>query len=284
MLAVEFTKIAIIESLKEPYKSGSDLKGYIEGLNQEYLPYVPPIYYFSVINKDEFKCAINSLIAESSQKGENFILHLEIHGLDDLSGIGFKDTSTLSWEELGKILVPLNRAMGFNLLVCMATCFGSNLLKVVKPCKPGPCLAVIGPTESTDGSELLQHYRHFYRELLDNLDLVNAFKYLTSARLEKGGFICKTADIWFEEVIMDHMNGYYLDEEILDERVNEIMLALPQEYNYLKKDVIVDIIKTITKNYIKKSFETFFMAQDIPENSNRFHDTLKKIEVKTNLV
>lgn len=280
---VEFTKIAIIESLTESFKSGVQLKGYIEGLKEEYLEYVPPVCLYSVENIDEFKSVICSLIAESKQQDEQFILHLEVHGLNDQSGICFKNGSKLSWEDLGIILVPLNCVMGFNLLVCMASCFGINLLKVVKPSKPAPCLAVIGPTDITNGPELLQHFRNFYRELLNELDLVQAFKHLTQKSLDQGGFICKTADIWFFEVMMDSINGYYFDNELLDIRVDEIIQALPSCYKEIERGLVKEIIKATTINYIKKSFNNFFMIQDVPKNYDRFSQVIEIIKNKIKL-
>lgn len=60
-----------------------------------------------------------------------YCVHVVAHGTSDKKGIAIGATDVLEWRDFGRSLVPINRAMGGQLIVNMTTCFGIHALKSV---------------------------------------------------------------------------------------------------------------------------------------------------------
>jgi hypothetical protein len=240
MPSIEFTKIFILESLKQSdFKSGYELKQALNGYSAEGI-HVPHIDYQEVDDYHTFKNAIQELTLKSSLHNDKFILHIECHGNQD--GIFLKNDDFISWHELSCLLVELNKAMGFNLLLCIGGCYGGYALQMVKCFKPSPCMAIAGPSDEVFPDELLNRYRSFYRELLTNLNLVGAFRRLSDRPLCNGGFLCQTADVWFKKQILDNV-GLFEDADIIDARVEDIFEKIPLEHrSFITKDIIKNAV------------------------------------------
>ena len=125
-----FDRVVVFQSLQpHEFKSGTELKLYLEGLSEDSSHPIPiELYEFSDLIgfKQQLLVLCNSI-----ELGQHPILHLEMHGLADASGLVFSDNSKITWSDLQPILAELNMASGFNLLVCVATCFGGDRKSVV---------------------------------------------------------------------------------------------------------------------------------------------------------
>ena len=197
MSSFSFSKVSIIQALDPgEFESGTELGKYIDGLRDD-RPTVPQVELINVKGREEFLRVIDTLVEEADRTDDCPILQIEMHGWEDKTGLAFPDDSSLSWPELSTPLARLNKATGFNLLVCMSACFGGHSLSFVRPHMPSPCFALIGPTHSVDPAELLGSFRALYRELLIKLDANAALVRLHAHGLEEGGFVTVTADDWF---------------------------------------------------------------------------------------
>ncbi|PYE18362.1 hypothetical protein C7410_12264 [Paraburkholderia silvatlantica] len=276
MSSFRFSKVAIIQSLDPgEFETGTELGQSIEGLRDDDVV-VPEVELINVKGRDEFLHAVEKLTIEAQQSDIAPILQIEMHGWEDKSGLAFPDDSSLTWQELSDPFARLNKATGFNLLVCMSACFGGHSLSFVKPDGPSPCFGLIGPTHSVSPSELLGGFRSFYRELITTLDVNAALAKLHAHKLQEGGYINITAEQWFFWIADGYLKTYCTQER-LQARAKAITDQIKNEgkaLNDAQLAAVAQLGKTLATNFLNRRFPTFFMVDAIPENTARFGKSL----------
>lgn len=276
MSSFSFSKIAIIQSLDSgEFESGTQLGAYIDGLREDH-PDVPQVELINVKGRDDFLQVIDKLAKEAERNDDCPILQIEMHGWEDKSGLAFPDDSSLSWPELSTPLARLNKATGFNLLVCMSACFGGHSISFVRPHDPSPCFALVGPTHAANPGELLGSFRALYRELLITLDAGAAMAKLHAHGLKEGGFVTTTADDWFFQLAEGYLRTHCTKER-LKTRADAIVERLRSQGKMLSASdlsAIDEIGKSLASSYFDRLFPKFFMLDDIPENQVRFEGSL----------
>jgi hypothetical protein len=129
-----------------------------------------------------FRRAIKNLEVDAHEKGLRPILHLEVHGLGDKSGLLFHPSGdTMKWDELGDLTRELNRATKNNLLVVMAVCHGYSAILATDIKKLTPFCILIGPEGEITNQELLRGCGPFYRGLLEDGSLTDAVMHLPAS-------------------------------------------------------------------------------------------------------
>jgi|EndMetStandDraft_7_1072992.scaffolds.fasta_scaffold22285_2 hypothetical protein len=278
MSSFKFSTIVIIQSLDPgDFKSGTELGKYIDGLRVDH-PAVPNVELIEVSGRDEFLQTIDRLRVEAEQSGDCPILQIEMHGWEDKSGIAFPDDSSLNWKELSQPLASLNRATGFNLLVCMSACFGGHSLSFVRPGGSSPCFALIGPTHSVNAGDLLGSFRALYRELLITLDANAALAKLRTHGLSQGGFVTVTAEEWFFKLADGYLREH-CTEERLKARAKKLTDEMTREgktLNTAQQAAMLQIGEQLAISFLDRRFPEFFMVDAIPSNQARFGDSLAK--------
>ena len=99
-----FDRVVVFQSLQpHEFKSGTELKLYLEGLSEDSSHPIPiELYEFSDLIgfKQQLLVLCNSI-----ELGQHPILHLEMHGLADASGLVFSDNSKITWSDLQPIQI-----------------------------------------------------------------------------------------------------------------------------------------------------------------------------------
>lgn len=277
------TRVVIIESLDpnnpNDFKSGSELQLYLAGLADDN-PHVIPAVLHKISSEREFRTQLRELIRLAKDEGDKPILHIETHGYDNKSGIVFFDGSDCLWEDLKPMLLELNEATGFNLLVCFASCFGAWSLEMIRPMDPAPCRCLVGPSELSNGPELLGAFRAFYRPILVDQDFNAGAQALASWPLQKGYFLVKIAEDWFYEVIEG-----YLTRDCTKERMNERAKIIQSKIldSGISIEAITQIGRDRSQSLIDNYFRKFFMVDRIAENSARFEDGLQEAKKRAKI-
>lgn len=282
MSTFNFSKVVIIESLEpDEFESGTVLSQYINGLREDN-PDAPPAELTQVEGCNDFLAKIHELTLAVQNDGDFPILHIEMHGCSDKTGLAFPDGSSLSWNGLANALASLNNAMYLNLVVCISTCFGGHFVGSINPMGSAPCFALIGPTHKANGPELLGSFRGFYRELLTTLDTRAALEALYSHRLNQGGFVTTSAEDWFFKLA----KGYLLRDctpSRLRERADKIIEELNQEGKAVSAEQRIAIEKigeTMAMVFLDRIFPRFFMIDSIPANAQRFANSLARAKAE----
>lgn len=280
MPGFSFTRVVIIESLSSGFMSGTHLRDYLGGL-AEVNERAPPIDYYSVQSVEQFGELIRMLTTEARTYGEQYILHIETHGFEDATGIVFANNSYILWEDLGPLLSSLNRETQFNLLVCVAACFGAHFLGQLNATSPAPCCAIIGPTEITDGPELLGRFRGFYRQLFSTLDLTAAVTALLQDDLHKGGFLVQTAEDWFMKLVVGYVETK-CTKEVMEQRASCIRAQALAEGKEITIEQCIEYGKKRNREFISDYSKIYFMIDVVPENAVRYADSLSQAQLRIN--
>jgi len=271
-----FDRVVVLQSLQpHEFKSGTELKLYLEGLSEDSSHPIPiELYEFSDLIGFKQQLLV---LRNSIESGQHPILHLEMHGLADASGLVFSDNSKITWSDLQPILAELNMASGLNLLVCVATCFGGHSLSMVNPTSPSPCFAIIGPIKSISGPELLQAFRGFYRILFESLDAKLALKELLGSRILESGFIGRSSEEWYLYLAKRFLEGYCKNHETGQEL--DAADSDKEDLNALGffggRD---QLNREKYRNFTSQIFNRFFMVDDIPDCAQRFESTRLEAE------
>ncbi|WP_041653945.1 hypothetical protein [Achromobacter xylosoxidans] len=277
-----FSKVTIIESLKPTdFKSGTSLCESINGLREDN-PEAPLAELETVQGCDGFLAKIRELTLSARDNDEFPILHIETHGWGDKSGLAFADGSSLGWDDLAQSLGLLNEATRFNLVVCVAACFGGHFVGSIKPTAPAPCFALVGPTHTVLPDELLRSFRDFYRALLTTPTAPAALQALLAHRLTVGGFLTTSVEDWFFKLADAYLRNDCTPER-LKERAEKIIEQLKRESKTVNSEQQAEIEKigeTLAFGFLDRRFSEFFMIEEIPENADRFAASLAKAKAQ----
>ncbi|MXX38137.1 MAG: hypothetical protein F4Z85_08750 [Gemmatimonadetes bacterium] len=92
------------------------------------------------------------------------VLHFAGHG--NKQGIELSQREFITWADLRKLLIPVNKRVGGVLFVCMSCCEGlSAIQSVMSMEQDDPCIAVVGTEASLTIAETSVAYATFYHQL-----------------------------------------------------------------------------------------------------------------------
>lgn len=153
------------------------------------------------INKRAFEAALQVGLTEAMAEASNLIpmLHISAHGFND--GIQLSSGEIIQWLELRELLIPINKALNGNLIVCMSTCEGyAGSQMAMVDSDDHPFFALIGNGSKPTWPETTVAFSTFYH-LIANVryvsDAVEAMCvssgnnnfYLTTAEESKQGYL-----------------------------------------------------------------------------------------------
>jgi hypothetical protein len=125
-------------------------------------------------------------------QGQIPIIHISCHGAE--SGIQLSNNEVINWEELSKLLAPLNKALNGSLLLCMSSCKGFAACKMaMRVDEPdSPFFAVVGSSGEPTWSDTAVAYASFYHLIAKGALIVDAVKAMNVAT-GVGNFVQTTA-------------------------------------------------------------------------------------------
>lgn len=271
------SRVVIVESLKSnEVKTGQITADFIRSLDSVAATGIP-IEYHDCDGVRDFSELLKNLTGDATRTHNFPLLHVECHG-DDLSGLYFRDKSSVSWSELSDLLVTLNKATRFNLISVFSACYGAYFLSRLSAVDPSPCYAMLAPTEAIWSPEILGTFREFYSELFNSMDAGRAMSTISNRTIQEGAWMPLLAESWYEDVVTN-----YVDQQCTK---HEMKVRSLRTHKALRASGIASNIHSIKQGLIQgnrenltgKFFERYFMVNDIPENANRFLSTKKRLE------
>lgn len=267
-----FDSIIIIESLpKNESQTGLILKRDTLltqcNLNSTALSHVEcnnRVHFFRFFEKleDNLKLHDNSIIGGGA---ECPILHFEIHGAGDKSGLVLKNNEHINWFEFDECCRRINRITKNNLHVVLSVCNGYYSVSKAILSKLTPYYALIAPPIEISVAEIVTIFPHFYRKLFSSGELTEASEEVKqSCRL----FHC-------ESVLMEIMAHYFISHcegDALELRVNSVLSKLLNKNSGTAqipdKKKIYEALKPSEETFEK--YKTEFLMSDFTENKDRF--------------
>ena len=151
-------KIFVLESLRvgDP-KTGEFIHNFLDskGFDNE---------YFEFRSKKELLNLLEKIKLSSSSNGIQPFVHFDCHGNNDGIGVVKVDSSEelITWDEIGDAFRDIYAASGKKSVICMSSCKGFNIIKLVAQLKPCPYDHVCGSFESISFSDSFYGYKKFY--------------------------------------------------------------------------------------------------------------------------
>jgi hypothetical protein len=278
-----FNKIIIVQSLKE-FKTGDRLQDDLnmlvlqtEGLVTSELK--------NVRNRDDIIGLLIEIEEDVKVGKYSPVIHFEMHGSNDRSGLLLGTSEHISWRELRDLLARINVQCCSNLIVCLSACYGGWFASSVELDSRAPCWALVGPKDVMQPDDLLSDYTRFYVELLKSKNGITAIKVLNNDKSnDEAPYFFITAEMFFKIAWENYLKMGATNKQ-LNIRANQLLRKL-------RKDKRVDKNKLPSRNDVKQSFidhhpvlfkkskEHFFMLDMYPKNKERFtveYEELKKI-------
>jgi hypothetical protein len=276
MNGFEFNKVYVIESLDETKEKLTGKELYDDLLRwKEYQITDFKAEYISIDTKSDFIKTLETIKDECTTKGYSPILHFEIHGSSDTSGLVLKSGELFTWEELYQDLVAINSIIGNNLFITLAVCHGGYIMQLIKIDNPAPYWGFIGSFDEIKVSDLLIRYNEFYDVFLRNFNLNEAVQKLHEANPS----VPSTYRFISTEDTFKNINREYFSEKFSEEQIKLRFEDGLKQNNLNIKDRNLktqyrikfrsELLKS-KKDYFEKHKRTFFMFDNFPENEKRF--------------
>lgn len=137
-----------------------------------------PFFYKTAINETAFRAALILGIQEALDtiKDRLPILHLSAHG--DGDGIQLSSGERILWTELKNLLMPINKAINGNLLLCMSSCEGYSGIRMAMDADAVefPYYAIIGCGSKPTWAEAAIAYATLYHHVSQGEYIFEAVK------------------------------------------------------------------------------------------------------------
>jgi hypothetical protein len=129
------------------------------------------------VTREAFYAALTVGIADEMKEFDDRIpiVHISAHGGSD--GIQLSNNEVMTWDELRRLLVPVNKALRSLLLVSMSCCEGYSGIRMAmtdNPAEDYPFVALVGSTSSPTWSDTTVAFSTFYHLVGKGAYLVDA--------------------------------------------------------------------------------------------------------------
>lgn len=276
MTGFEFNKVYVLESLDENKDKLTGKELYDDLLHwKEFQITDFKAEYIAIKDKADFLKTLETIKDDCTTKGHYPILHFEIHGSSDKTGLVLKSGELVPWTELYQDLVALNSIIGNNLFITLAVCHGGYIMELIKIENSAPYWGFIGSFDEIKVSDLLIRYNEFYDVFLRNFDLNDAVEKLHKANPT----VPSTYRFINSEQTFKNINKKYFSEKFSEEQIklrfedglkqNKWDIKDRDLKNQYRIKFKIELLKS-KKDYFEKHKRTFFMFDNFPDNEKRF--------------
>lgn len=271
--AISFNSIYVIQSLGEDdRKTGTELCRYLKPLTDT-LGCVN-LSLIDISNREGWNQAV-SHIKRHTESGERPIIHIEMHGHSNRSGLVTNGGDVLIWEDILKDLSMINYASGCNLMATFAVCFGLNIYKHVSLRRAMPFCYTIGSMGKMYEPHIEICFQEFYGSLLRYMDIDRAYEAL---KHENPGmpqeYISIKSDVLFAYVhrvfysLMDNpISARSVAEAEINKHPNQY--ANSDEFEEQVK-AFIEYENTYRQEMYTSDIVSFFQLDRFPNNRERF--------------
>jgi hypothetical protein len=269
--SVTVNGLVVVESLADDErKTGTYL---VEDVQAAFLKEGVALWHASIGSKAKFKELISRLIAEA-RKGLRPVLHVEAHGLTDMSGLLLLPSrEQMKWGEFADLCRTLNEVTKNNLVVVLATCSGFEATTGVDVLRTTPFCVMLGPSREVMNAELLGATSRFYAELFGAGSIATAISHLPN---DYRVFNCEAMLIRaFVLYLENHARGRIGDKR-MERLVTRARSMYPLEPVAVLRRWIKSQLKDNQRHFVR--YHEKFLLSSEPENANRFSVTWPDVE------
>lgn len=267
---IHFNRIYIIESLRcNERKTGTELYDDLLRWKQITHPDFEAVLK-TPTTRDEFISLFDSILEDCVNNGIAPIIHFEIHGSSDHSGLVLTSGEFISWEMLCQKLRPINHQLKNELFITMGVCHGCYFMEKEVVDKPAVFQGIVASFDTLSNDSIYMQFLAFYEELFTSFDINLAYKRLIDANPDASiNYAWYSAELIFAMVQTDYDDKQCTPEVFKQRVLDEINEGkLPYINRQDKRRKIREFIKIglqTKEKYFKEAYKTFFMLDDYPE-------------------
>ncbi|MBE6293956.1 MAG: hypothetical protein E7090_04665 [Bacteroidales bacterium] len=269
-MKIHFNRIYIIESLRgNDRKTGTELYEDLLRWKQITHPDFEAVLK-TPTTRDEFISLFDSIMEDCVKNGIAPIIHFEIHGSSDHSGLVLTSEEFISWEMLCQKLRPINHQLKNELFLTMGVCHGCYFMEKEVVDKPAVFQGIVASFDIIYNDSIYMQFLAFYEELFTSFDINLAYKKLIDANPDASiNYACYSAELIFAMVQTDYDDKQCTPDAFKQRVLDEINEGkLPYINRQDKRRKIREFIKIglqTREKYFKEAYKTFFMLDDYPE-------------------
>lgn len=274
-MQIKFNRIYIIESLQIGDKlTGTDLYNDLLKWKSFLHPDFKAVLK-NISNRRSFFALFDELLKECVNEGVSPILHFEIHGALDQTGLVLTNKEPIQWNELADKLRPLNIQLKNGLFITMGVCHGCYFLSKDVVSKSSLFQGIIASFDNLYNGSIYVQFLAFYEELFTSFDINKAYVKLIEANPEDGNieqklnYCCYSSEYIFAMVQADYDDKQCSEEAFKQRALNEIAKGQLTFINRQdKRKKIREFVKLGRKKkgeYFAKAYRTYFMLDKYPE-------------------
>ncbi len=211
----------------------------------------------------------NKIKKRLKDKGEISYIHIEGHGSKE--SLKLLDSSVITWDKIFEHFREINILCKNNLFFSSGACQSAYAFKAATITKPSPVFGMLAPEKIIETGSVLDGYIAFYKSLICNESLNDAFNAFADATDGKQYALIfsqllfkKAAYKYIKEHCMRKGRKERLDS-VLTQAVNSTGIQVRKARKLLKKELgKPQAIK------LKKFHDTFMMIDKYSENGIRF--------------
>lgn len=265
-----FNRIYIIESLRsDDRKTGTELyNDLLRWKNVDYPDFEAVLE--TPTTRAEFISLFDSIFDDCVHNGISPIIHFEIHGADDQSGLVLASGEFISWDTLSEKLRPINHALKNGLFITMGVCHGCYFMEKENVEKPAVFQGIIASFDKLYEFDIYIQFYAFYEELFSSFDVNSAYQKLIEANPDASvNYACYSAELIFAMVQTDYDEKKCTEEAFKQRALDEIeagkLLVVNRQDKRSKIRAFVKRGLQTRKKYFKEAYKSFFMLDDYPE-------------------
>ena len=231
---------------------------------------------FEIDTYADYKQLMSDILTDS-QGGNSPIIHFEIHGADDMSGLYLNSGEIVQWREVLSDLTQINYACNCNLMATFAVCYGLHIAEFINTDRLMPFCMSVGSFKELLEDDLIVRYQEFYRVFLTRLNIDEAFDALVKAnpRIDNEYSILK-ADVLFTRVQYGYLTTQCTRTQLKLRAESEIKNN-PAKFAGMSKEGIRQFIKDFRRqerikheDYYLEGMKRYYNLNLHPENRDRF--------------
>lgn len=242
-----------------------------------------PLEIHDCPSADSLRYLLAKLMRESQEHSHSPILHFECHGSESGDGLILSNGEEMPWTELAPILADLNLSTEFNLQVFLAACNAFYFIEEMSAIRPSPVYAVIAPSDELNPGEVMRGTRIYYRTLFESGNAGLALQRLKKDNLNVGSWFGKTAEEWFEDVVVNYVVKHCSAKSIA-ERAHTLYQTQASTAPRKSVGALKRGLHQEHKEFVQKYFREYFLTATIPANLNRFAALLKRVDLKVKTI
>lgn len=233
-------------------------------------------YVFRIDTMDDYNNLMASILQDTNN-GNTPIIHFEIHGVDDKSGLYLNNGDIVKWRQVLTDLSAINYACNCNLMATFAVCYGLFVAQFVNADRLMPFCMSIGSFDELLEDDLIVRYQEFYADFLTTFDVDHAFEILINANPNiKTSYSILKADVLFNRVQYGYLTTQCTRTQLKLRAETEIKNN-PDKFKGMKKSDLRDFIKRFRQlerqnheSYYHDGMMRYFNLNNHPENKDRF--------------